>query len=210
MTKIEDLFAFLVADGPHTEDISALLAAILGLVLVLVLVVMIFVIICKIRTKNRRKEKRDRRVNSKYWLRISVWRKYLIYFLFVSISSEIMSDNSKEDFTEIPDSGLKNPDVVPPIDGYALGYGGLDIGSDDFPQQIQPINSISSNRVSISTTINAQNISDFVSLSIIEIKINCFNPILRHRMRSRRRYFPAMISSSALLLRPNRLSTLLM
>ncbi|CAG2113134.1 unnamed protein product, partial [Medioppia subpectinata] len=149
-----------VADSPHTEDISLVLAVVLGLGLVAILVLMISVIICRIRTKNRRKEAaedRQRRDNAADGRRLN-------------INGDIFADHSsKEDLAEMLDTGgdRKNPDVIPPIDGYSVnlmpdkegsggGGGGGVVTHDDnglaFHQQIQAINSISSNhRLSMNT-----------------------------------------------------------
>ena len=109
-----------------------------------------------------------------------------IIFLFLSIfvqfffSSDIFVNDSKDDLTDIQDSDLKNPDVIPPIDGYSVGLVDreLDIMSDEsaFHQQInQPINSISNNRVSMQTTINTQSIGNYVSLISILYLFNYRN-----------------------------------
>ncbi|XP_054154374.1 nephrin-like [Oppia nitens] len=110
-----------VADVPHTDDISAVLAVALGLGLVVVLVVIILVIICKIRSNNRRKESSSVSSTS------TTEKQYRDRRL--SDNSDMFADNSsKEDLRgsdrELMDTlaaaDRKNPDVIPPIDGYAL------------------------------------------------------------------------------------------
>jgi hypothetical protein len=90
-----------------------------------------------------------------------------ISFSIISLNSSEIFVNSKEDSNDIQDSS-KNPDVIPPIDGYVSFANGDIAMAHDSRYQIQSVNSISSNHVSIqSPGINVHSLNDFVRYRII-------------------------------------------